>query len=266
MAYIDNKAVWRTRERVRGLARAHVWAHTSHCHIHTASHTQIIVKFKMTQTSLRLFIKLRFMMIFASVGRSEQRELRSSESRLNICKNYLNLEQRRGVKRKEEKKKKRRSLRCLARALDFLSQDINEEMTHTCKESKKERRRAKEEERKREWGMEVSGGWGPVINSALSRLRREFHQKDGEKGILIAAPSTFPKTLTYLHPPQPPPPPSLLFPPPSWWGGSPWNPTGLPPHTHTHGRRITFRCGLGAKGRCVCVCLKCHLTLYGLCV
>lgn len=261
MAYIDNKAVWRTRERVRGLARAHVWAHTSHCHIHTASHTQIIVKFKMTQTSLRLFIKLRFMMIFASVGRSQQRELRSSESRLNICKNYLNLEQGRGVKRKEEKKK-RRSLRCLARALDFLSQDINEEMTHTCKESKKERRRGKEEERKREWGMEVSGGWGPVINSALSRLRREFHQKDGEKGILIAAPSTFPKTLTYLHPPQPPPSSSLRHP---GEGGRP----GIRQashRTHTHRLGITFRCGLRAKGRCVCVCLKCHLTLYGLCV
>lgn len=36
-----------------------------------------------------------------------------------------------------------------------------------------------------------------MINPALSPLHREFHQKDAEEGILIAALSTFPKTLTF---------------------------------------------------------------------
>lgn len=93
-----------------------------------------------------------------------------------------------------------------------------------------------------------------MINPALSPLRREFHQKDGEKGILIAVPSTFPKTLTYLYPPllrrrHPPsiPSPSLRHP---GEGGRPGiRQASHRTHTHTHRPRITFRCGV--KGRCV---------------
>lgn len=48
--------------------------------------------------------------------------------------------------------KEQKSLHCLAQALDFLSQDINEEMTHTCK---KKRKKEREEEKKREGVRDV---------------------------------------------------------------------------------------------------------------
>lgn len=60
-------------------------------------------------------------------------------------------------KQQATKEKKKNSLHCLARALDFLSQDINEEMTHTCKE----RKRGKKKKERGSEGCRFQGdeGW-----------------------------------------------------------------------------------------------------------
>lgn len=80
-----------------------------------------------------------------------------------------------------------------------------------------------------------------MINPALSPLCWEFHQKDMEKGILIAVLSTFPETLTFPLPPN-----NAFFPfafSGKKKGGSPWNQAGLPSHacapahTRTHTER-----------------------------
>lgn len=63
-------------------------------------------------------------------------------------------------KLRAEKGRKKKSLHRLARAQDFLSQDINEEMTHTCKERKKEGEGRRRKERGSE-GCRFQGdeGW-----------------------------------------------------------------------------------------------------------
>lgn len=76
-----------------------------------------------------------------------------------------------------------------------------------------------------------------MINPALSPLRWEFHQKDMEKGILIAVLSTFPETLTFPLPPN-----NAFFPfafsgkkkggLPGIWQAS--HPTRAHAHTHAH--------------------------------
>lgn len=136
-----------------------------------------------------------------------------------------------------------------AQALDFLSQDINEEMTHTCKERKGKTGRGKER-RNEGWRFQRDEGWWLIplgVDSAGNSFKRT------EKGILIAVPSTFPKTLTYLQrtPSNTQLPPFLSL---CHCGerGSLWNLTG-PPTTHTHTKNY-FQMWGKRNVRCVCVC------------
>lgn len=171
MAYIDNKAAWLRGERVRGLARAHVWASTQVIitYTHTPSHTHKSLSRLRRRCKLRHEKSIRVRpagnLCISLLKRA--RALRSLQFQLNIRWNYLSSELRRG---------KKRSLRCLTRALDFLSQDINEEMTHTCKEKKKREGRRRERKGVRE-GCSFQGdeGWWLIplwVDSAGNSIKR----------------------------------------------------------------------------------------------